>query len=66
MTSKTLEIIAEPGKRSFTTRRVVDAPRALVFDAFTKPEQLKRWMGPRMLTMVISNSPLATPAPPGS
>lgn len=49
MTSKKLEIIAEPGKTSFTTRRVVDAPRELVFDAFTKPEHLSRWMGPRAL-----------------
>ena len=51
MTSKTLEITAEPGKTSFTTRRVVDAPRAIVFDAFTKCEHLTRWMGPRNLTM---------------
>jgi uncharacterized protein YndB with AHSA1/START domain len=47
-----LEIVAEPGKPTIATRRVVNAPRALVFDAFTKPEHLKRWMGPRMLTMV--------------
>ena len=52
VTSKKLEIIAEPGKTSFTTRRIVDAPRALVFDAFTKCEHLKHWMGPRSLTMV--------------
>ncbi len=58
MTSKKLEIIAEPGKPSFTTRRVVDAPRELVFDAFTKPEHLKRWMGPRSLTMVSCESDL--------
>jgi uncharacterized protein YndB with AHSA1/START domain len=58
MTSKKLEIIAEPGKVIFTTRRVVDAPRALVFDAFTKPEHLKRWMGPRMLRMVSCESDL--------
>jgi uncharacterized protein YndB with AHSA1/START domain len=58
VTSKKLEIIAEPGKLSFTTRRVVDAPRALVFEAFTNPEHLKRWMGPRMLTMVICESDL--------
>jgi uncharacterized protein YndB with AHSA1/START domain len=51
VTSKKLEIIAEPGKTSFTTRRSVDAPRELVFDAFTKCEHLKQWMGPRNLTM---------------
>jgi hypothetical protein len=31
-----LEIIAEPGEATIVTRRVVAAPRALVFDAFTK------------------------------
>jgi len=51
VTSKKLDIIAEPGKTSFTTRRLVDAPRRLVFDAFTKCEHLTRWMGPRNLTM---------------
>ena len=56
MTSKKLDIIAEPGKTSFTTRRTVDAPRALVFEAFTKPEHLRRWMGPRNLTMVVCDS----------
>jgi len=58
VTSKKLEIIAEPGKTSFTTRRIVDAPRALVFDAFTKCEHLKNWMGPRSLTMVSCESDL--------
>jgi uncharacterized protein YndB with AHSA1/START domain len=47
-----LVIVAEPGKPTIVTHRVVHAPRTLVFDAFTKPEHLKRWMGPRMLTMV--------------
>ena len=47
MTPKNLDIIAEPGKTSFTTRRVVDAPRTLVFEAFTKPEHLKRWWAPQ-------------------
>jgi uncharacterized protein YndB with AHSA1/START domain len=58
VTSKTLEVIAEPGKTSFSTRRVVDAPRALVFEAFTKCEHLKRWMGPCTLTMVSCETDL--------
>jgi uncharacterized protein YndB with AHSA1/START domain len=58
VTSKKLEIIAEPGKTSFTTRRIVDAPRALVFDAFTKCEHLKNWMGPKSLTMVSCQTDL--------
>ena len=58
MTSKKLEIIAEPGKTSFTTRRTVDAPRSLVFDAFTKCEHLKQWMGPRNLRMASCQTDL--------
>ena len=58
MTSRKLEIIAEPGKTSFTTRRTVDAPRALVFEAFTKCEHLKRWMGPCNVTMVSCSTDL--------
>jgi uncharacterized protein YndB with AHSA1/START domain len=48
-----LVIIADPVEPTIVTRRVVDAPRSLVFDAFTKPEHLKRWMGPRALTTVV-------------
>jgi uncharacterized protein YndB with AHSA1/START domain len=53
-----LEIVAEPGKPTIVTRRVVAAPRALVFDTFTKPEHLRRWMRPRALTMVVCDSDL--------
>jgi uncharacterized protein YndB with AHSA1/START domain len=35
------------------TRRKVRAPRDLVWDVFTKPEHLKQWWGPRVLTLVI-------------
>jgi uncharacterized protein YndB with AHSA1/START domain len=58
VTSRRLEIIAEPGKLDIITRRVVDAPRALVFEVFTKPEHLQRWMGPRALAMVSCESDL--------
>jgi uncharacterized protein YndB with AHSA1/START domain len=58
VTQNKLEIIAEPGKPTIVTRRVVNAPRSLVFDAFTKPEHLERWMGPRALTMVLCETDL--------
>jgi uncharacterized protein YndB with AHSA1/START domain len=48
---KNLEIVAVPGEKSFTTRRVVSARRDLVFDAFTRPELVRRWMGPTCLPM---------------
>ncbi len=58
MTSRKLEIIAEPDKTTFSTRRVVDAPRELVFDMFTKAEHVRRWMGPRAFTMLACESDL--------
>lgn len=39
--------VTTPGDREIVMTRVFDAPRELVFDAFSKPELLKRWFGPR-------------------
>jgi uncharacterized protein YndB with AHSA1/START domain len=36
-----------PDDRVLLIERVFDAPRDVVWDAFTKPEHLIRWMGPR-------------------
>jgi uncharacterized protein YndB with AHSA1/START domain len=44
MTSKTLKVTT-PSDREIAMTRVFDAPRALVFEALTKPELLKRWFG---------------------
>jgi uncharacterized protein YndB with AHSA1/START domain len=33
--------------------RVFDAPRPLVWDAFTRPELLQRWFGPRGWSLVV-------------
>lgn len=51
--SRSVEIVAEPGQRTIVMRRVFDAPRRLVYEALTKPEHLKRWWGPRSLTLVV-------------
>jgi uncharacterized protein YndB with AHSA1/START domain len=34
-------------RREIVTTRVFDAPREMVFEAWTDPEQLKLWWGPR-------------------
>jgi uncharacterized protein YndB with AHSA1/START domain len=52
VSSKKLEVIADPNEPTIVTRRTVDAPRELVFDCWTKPEHMRRWLGPRALTMV--------------
>jgi len=40
-------------KREVTITRVFDAPRALVFKAWTDPEHLSRWWGPRGFTVHV-------------
>jgi uncharacterized protein YndB with AHSA1/START domain len=39
--------VTTPSEREITMTRVFDAPRSLVFDAWTKPELLRRWLGVR-------------------
>ena len=39
--------ITMPSEREIVMSRVFDAPRSLVFDAWTTPELLKRWLGVR-------------------
>jgi len=46
--------VSTPSDREIRVTRVFDAPRALVFDAFTKPEFVQRWLlGPPGWTMPI-------------
>ena len=46
MNAATLEVTT-PSDREIAMTRVFNAPRRLVFDAWTKPELLKRWLGVR-------------------
>ena len=39
--------ITTPSEREIAMTRAFDAPRSLVFDAWTRPELLKRWLGVR-------------------
>jgi uncharacterized protein YndB with AHSA1/START domain len=46
--------IATPGDREIVITRAFDAPRQLVFDAYTKPELVRRWLlGPSGWTMPV-------------
>jgi len=47
------QVTAEPGVPQVLTSRTFDAPRALVYRAFTEPELLVQWLGPRKYTMTI-------------
>ena len=52
MTAATLEIVAPAGEPTIVTRRVIKAPPALLWDVWTKPEHMRRWLGPKRLEMV--------------
>jgi uncharacterized protein YndB with AHSA1/START domain len=48
-----LQVTTEPGVPQVLTSRTFDAPRELVYRAFTEPELLLQWLGPRRFTMAI-------------
>ena len=41
--------IVEPGSHSITVTHLYDAPRELVFKAYTDPGLIPEWWGPKML-----------------
>jgi uncharacterized protein YndB with AHSA1/START domain len=43
----------EPGKQEIIITRELDAPRELVFKAFTDPKLYAQWLGPRTLTTIF-------------
>jgi uncharacterized protein YndB with AHSA1/START domain len=45
-------------EREFTITRMFDAPRALAWKAFTEPERMKEWWGPKGSTIVASKMDL--------
>jgi uncharacterized protein YndB with AHSA1/START domain len=54
MSKNKTTITAEPGKQELFITREFDAPRELVFDAFTKPELVQRWLlGPPGWSMPV-------------
>ena len=51
-TAKT-DYVIEPGKQELTITRVFDAPREVVFKAFTDPKLVSQWFGPRQYTTTV-------------
>ena len=45
--------VSTPSDREILMTRVFDAPRRLVYDAFTKPELSQRWLGPRGFSLPV-------------
>ncbi|MGA2810647.1 MAG: SRPBCC family protein [Candidatus Acidiferrum sp.] len=46
-------IIVEPGKQEVFISREFEAPRELVFRAYSDPKLLTQWLGPRDLKMTV-------------
>lgn len=51
--NETSETATQVGKCEIVVTRVFDAPRDLVFDAWTKEEHLSKWWGPQDFTITI-------------
>ena len=47
MAARSNAVVTEPAERVLVIERLFDAPRELVFDAFTHPKHLMSWWGPR-------------------
>jgi uncharacterized protein YndB with AHSA1/START domain len=45
-------------QKSFVISRTFNAPREVVFDAFTKPDEMKKWWGPKGFTVIVSKMDL--------
>lgn len=50
-----ITLIAEPGQPIITMSRVFDAPRDLVFAAYTDARHIPNWWGPRYLTTIVDH-----------
>jgi len=46
-------VTAEPGKQDILITREFDAPRELVFKAYTDPNLISQWWGPRGVTTIV-------------
>ena len=48
-----MQVTAQPGVPQVLTSRAFDAPRDLVYRAYTEPALLEQWLGPRKYTMTV-------------
>src|SRR2546427_12446773 len=47
------EYVIEPGKQEIISTTILDAPRELVFKAYTDPKLFAQWWGPRRYEIKI-------------
>ena len=48
-----VNVAAEPGKPTITMTRIFDAPRRIVFDAWTKAEHVAHWWDPGGVPLAV-------------
>jgi uncharacterized protein YndB with AHSA1/START domain len=53
--SKANEAATQPSTREYVLERVFEAPRPLVWQAWTQPEHLQQWWGPQHWTLPVCN-----------
>ena len=53
MTKNKTIVTAEPGKHDILITREFDAPRELVFKAYTDPNLISQWWGPKEVTTIV-------------
>ncbi|MDB4944018.1 MAG: Activator of Hsp90 ATPase 1 family protein [Labilithrix sp.] len=53
MNERNADFRADILEREIVVSRVLDAPRILVFEAWTKPEHIAQWFGPRGFTCTV-------------
>jgi uncharacterized protein YndB with AHSA1/START domain len=51
MVSASVDTAVETAGRELLITRIFDAPQAVCFDAWTKPEHITRWWGPHEFTL---------------
>ena len=53
-----VNLVTEPADRVLKIERIFDAPRSLVFKAWTEPEHITKWWGPRGFKSTVLKSDL--------
>jgi uncharacterized protein YndB with AHSA1/START domain len=53
-------VVTTPSETEVRIERVFDAPRELVWEAYTDPELLSEWLGPRRLQMTVQEMDVRT------
>src|SRR5215211_3231804 len=48
------QVSTSVAQKSFVITRIFNAPREMVFDAFTDQDAMKQWWGPKGFTMTVS------------